>query len=51
MLYEVRSQALDRVAADGSGIVVCYDYRRGTKTPLPAEFRARIAELEGWPEP
>ncbi len=48
MLYEVRSQALGRVAADGSGTVVCYDYRRAAKAALPAQIRARIAELEGW---
>lgn len=48
MLYEVRSHALGRVAADGSGMVVCYDYRQGVKVPLPAPLRARIAELEGW---
>jgi acyl-CoA thioester hydrolase len=51
MHYEVRSHALDRVAAEGSGIVVCYDYRRGTKTPIPVEIRARIAQIEGWPAP
>ena len=49
MLYEVRSHALGRVAAEGSGIVVCYDYRRGLKVPLSTELRARIGELEGWP--
>jgi acyl-CoA thioester hydrolase len=48
MLYGVRSHALGRVAAEGSGIVVCYDYRRGAKVPLPAPMRARIAALEGW---
>jgi acyl-CoA thioester hydrolase len=48
MFYEVRSQALERVAADGSGVVVSYDYRRGAKTPLPAGIRAQIAELERW---
>lgn len=48
MLYEVRSHALQRVAAEGSGIVVCYDYRRGAKAALPPEVRERIAKLEGW---
>ena len=44
----VRSRALGRVAAEGSGIVVCYDYRQGVKVPLPPSLRARIGELEGW---
>ena len=49
MVYEVRSRALQRVAAEGSGIVVCYDYRRAVKVPMPAPLRERMAELEGWP--
>ena len=48
MLYEVRSERLERVAAEGSGIVVCYDYTRGVKATLPEEIRARMAGLEGW---
>lgn len=47
MLYEVRSERLERVAADGSGIVVSYDYEAGAKAPLPDAVRRRIAELEG----
>jgi acyl-CoA thioester hydrolase len=46
MLYEVRSEKLDRVAAEGSGIVVCYDYARGVKTALPDDLKRRISELE-----
>src|SRR5262249_49724906 len=46
MLYEVRSEKLARVAAEGGGIVVSFDYRSGAKAPLPDEVRSRIAELE-----
>jgi len=47
MLYEVRSRKLERLACEGSGLVVSYDYRTGRKAPLPAAIRERIAELEG----
>jgi len=47
MRYEVRSRALDRVAADGEGLIVAFDYRTKRKAALPAEIRARIAALEG----
>ncbi len=46
MLYEVRSHALDRLAADGSGLIVAFDYRQLAKAPLPDEIRHRIAEVE-----
>ncbi|MEZ5314323.1 MAG: thioesterase family protein [Thermoanaerobaculia bacterium] len=44
MQYEVRSLGLDRVAADGSGRIVAFDYRSGTKAVLPDVIRARILE-------
>ena len=47
MLYEVRSHGLDRLAAEGSGLVVAFDYRKLAKAPLPETIRKRIAELEG----
>lgn len=46
MFYEVQSHALGRVAADGSGLVVSFDYRRESKVALPAEVRRMIAALE-----
>lgn len=49
MLYEVRSRKLDRLACEGSGLVVSYDYRAGHKAPLPEEIRRRIVELERAP--
>lgn len=46
MHYEIWSEALRRVAAEGSGLVVCFDYDREHKAPLPPEIRQRIADLE-----
>ena len=51
MLYEVRSERLQRVAAEGSGVVVSYDYRQRAKVPLPEAMRAGIHALEGWAGP
>ena len=37
----------DGVAADGTGIVVAYDYRTNQKAPLPAAVRAGVLALRG----
>jgi acyl-CoA thioester hydrolase len=47
MEYAVFSQQLGRIAADGGGVVVSYDYAAATKTALPAVVRAAIVEMEG----
>lgn len=46
MLYSVASRKLGRIAAEGSGLVVAYDYRAKAKARLPEAVRARISELE-----
>ena len=46
MLYEVQSRNLGRVAAEGSGLIVAFDYRRLEKAALPEVIRERIGELE-----
>ncbi len=46
MLYEVRSRNLGRIAAEGSGLIVAFDYRTLSKAALPAKIRERIAEIE-----
>lgn len=46
MFYAVYSHSLQRIAAEGEGTIVCFDYRENRKAPLPAELRLRICELE-----
>ena len=47
MGYRIVSLAQDGVAADGTGIVVAYDYRTNQKAPLPAAVRAGVLALRG----
>jgi acyl-CoA thioester hydrolase len=46
MKYVVFSQRHAKVAAEGEGLIVSYDYRALGKAPLPAEIRRRIEALE-----
>ncbi|HEX6717696.1 MAG TPA: thioesterase family protein [Pyrinomonadaceae bacterium] len=46
MEYYVVSHKHQKVAAEGSGLIVCFDYRQNKKTALPAELKQRIEELE-----
>jgi acyl-CoA thioester hydrolase len=46
MEYLVVSHRHGRVAAEGSGVIVVYDYREKRKVPLPDEIRNRIRQLE-----
>ena len=46
MDYLVWSESLGRVAAEGSGVLVAYDYRAGAKAPLPEAIRRAIEALE-----
>lgn len=41
------SEAHAGPVADGVALMVCVDYRNGGKADLPADVRAKIAELEG----
>ena len=46
LAHEVKSRANGgAVAAEGWGIVVAFDYSTRTKAAIPAQVRARIAEL------
>ena len=47
MLYRVVSQRHHRLAAEGDGLVVTYDYERAVKAPVPDEVAAAIERLEG----
>lgn len=44
--YLVVSHKHQRVAAEGSGLIVCFDYRNNKKAPIPAELKERIEQLE-----
>ena len=46
MGYEVFSTKHKRIAAEGEGVVVTYDYRNNKKVPVPDALRAKILELE-----
>ena len=46
MRYEVHSERLNgALAAEGSGLIVAYDYRAKGKSALPEIIRSRILEL------
>jgi len=46
MKYLVVSHRHQKVAAEGEGVVVMYNYHEGKKTTLPEEIRKRIEEME-----
>lgn len=47
MEYRVVSHQRQKVAAEGDGDVVSYDYRKAAKAPLPDAVRLRIEAIEG----
>jgi acyl-CoA thioester hydrolase len=46
MEYAVWSEAHQRVAAEGSGLIVCYNYREKQKAAVPDQLRERIRSVE-----
>lgn len=46
MHYRVFSTVLQTVAAQGEGRIICIDYAREVKVPLPDPIRAAIADLD-----
>jgi acyl-CoA thioester hydrolase len=46
MHFRIVSTRHGRIAAEGDSVIVSYDYRAGSKVPLPAAMRAAIATLE-----
>ena len=46
MAYAIWSEGKKMLVAEGTGTVVCYDYRRQCKTPFPPSIVTRIRELE-----
>lgn len=46
MSYAVFSHKLERLAAEGEGVMVCYDYRQNRKAAVPPRLKQRINEIE-----
>lgn len=46
MEYCVVSLKLEKVAAEGSGVIVMFDYEQNTKAALPEVLRERIGAIE-----
>jgi len=44
--FQIVSQKHQKVAAEGEGVIVSYDYRENKKAPLPEELKQRIQALE-----
>lgn len=51
MKYVVVSHGKGKVAAEGEGMIVSYDYRALRKAPLPEEIKGRIQVLEQSAQP
>jgi acyl-CoA thioester hydrolase len=45
MLYGIFSETQGLLAAEGEGLIVCFDYRRNAKTPIPAPL---LEALRPW---
>ena len=46
MEYYVVSHQHQKIAAEGNGLIVCFNYNENKKAPLPAELKKRIEDLE-----
>ena len=46
MKYIVASHRLSKIAAEGEGLLVTYDYRNNLKAPMTAELKKRILDIE-----
>jgi acyl-CoA thioester hydrolase len=46
MKYSVVSRRLLKIAAEGEGVLVTYDYRNNHKAGMPAELKQSILDLE-----
>jgi acyl-CoA thioester hydrolase len=47
MRYAVVSHRHGKLAAEGDGVIVMFNYREGKKTAMPEEIRKRLLSLEG----
>ncbi len=46
MKYRIASRRLSKIAAEGDGVLVTYDYRNDRKVLVPAEVKRSILDLE-----
>jgi len=46
MEYLVFSHQHQKIAAEGIGLIVCFNYKENKKAPIPDELKRRIEELE-----
>lgn len=46
MDYAVVSHKFQKIAAEGRGVIVSFDYRENKKAPLPQEIKQRILQLQ-----
>jgi acyl-CoA thioester hydrolase len=46
MKYLIVSHKHQKIAAEGDGLIVMYDYRERRKTAIPDVIRRRILEIE-----
>ncbi len=47
MQHVVFSEQHQKIAAEGLSVIVCVDYERGGKAPIPAALRETIREIDG----
>jgi acyl-CoA thioester hydrolase len=47
MQYRIVSEKLHKLAAEGEGLIVSFNYREGRKAAVPSEIRQKIESLEG----
>ncbi|OMH29044.1 thioesterase family protein [Motiliproteus sp. MSK22-1] len=47
MEHVVYSEQHQKIAAEGHGIIVCVDYQRNCKAPIPERMREMIREIDG----
>lgn len=49
MVYAVWSDAQQKIAADGEGLIVAYDYKANQKAQLPTAVREAITKIQTQP--
>lgn len=47
MQFRIASQKLQKIAAEGEGLIVSYNYREGRRVSVPDVVRQQIEALEG----